>query len=225
MPKSKYLPTFKEALAQEYISGNATLTELSIKHSISRYTIRDWVYAYREQGIAAFINNGCNKTYSREFKKACVEKVLSGEASVSEVTFKNGITSTHVLRDWISLYNANIELKDYEPKREVYMAESKRKTTIEERKEIVKYCIEHNRDYKGTASVYDVSYNQVYSWVKKYDADGEDGLTDKRGRHKTDDEVDELERLRRENLRLKRKLQEKDRTVELLKKVKEFERM
>ena len=42
---------------------------------------------------------------------------------------------------------------------------------------------------------------------------------------KTDDEVDELERLRRENMRLKRQLDEKDMVVELLKKVKEFEGM
>lgn len=87
------------------------------------------------------------------------------------------------------------------------MADARRKTTIEERKEIVKYCIEHGRDYKGTASMYDVSYSQVYSWVKKYDSNGNAGLTDKRGRHKSDDEVDELERLRRENARLKRQVQ------------------
>ena len=65
----------------------------------------------------------------------------------------------------------------------------------------------------------------MYSWVRKYDAGGEDGLSDKRGHHKPDDEVDELERLRRENLRLKRQLEEKDMVVELLKKVKEFEGM
>ena len=47
---------------------------------------------------------------------------------------------------------------------------------------------------------------------------GEEGLIDKRGRHKTDEEVDELEKLRRENLRLKRQLEEKDMVVELLKK-------
>ena len=47
----------------------------------------------------------------------------------------------------------------------------------------------------------------------------------KRGHHKLDDEVDELERLRRENVRLKRQLEEKDMAVELLKKVKEFGRM
>ena len=34
-----------------------------------------------------------------------------------------------------------------------------------------------------------------------------------------------IERLRRENIRLKRQLEEKDMAVELLKKVKEFERM
>lgn len=123
------------------------------------------------------------------------------------------------------MYNANRELKDYDPKQEVYMAEARRKTTLEERKEIVEYCISHNRDYKNTAVKFDVSYSQIYSWVKKYDTNGETGSTDKRGRHKADDEVEELERLRRENLRLKRQLEEKDMVVELLKKVKGFERM
>ena len=122
-------------------------------------------------------------------------------------------------------YNANRELKDYDPKREVYMATARRKTTIEERKEIVKYCINHKRNYKDTAALFDVSYSQIYSWVKKYDANGEEALSDKRGRHKADDEVDELERLRRENFRLKRELKEKDMLTELLKKVKEFEGM
>ena len=90
------------------------------------------------------------------------------------------------------MYNANRELKDYNPKQEVYMAEARRKTTLEERKEIVDYCINHNRNYKDTAVKFDVSYSQVYSWVKKYDSDGVDGLTERRGHHKTDGEVDEL---------------------------------
>ena len=150
---------------------------------------------------------------------------MSGEGSLEDIRVKYGIASRHILRTWIMKYNANRELKDYDPKREVYMAEARRTTTIDERKEIVKYCMNHNRDYKGTASIYDVSYSQVYSWVKKYEANGEEGLTDKRGHRKADEEVDELERLRRENIRLKRQLQEKDMVVELLKKVKEFERM
>ena len=153
-----------------------------------------------------------------------VEEYVRGDGSSIDLGIKYDISSG-LLRKWIRMYNANRELKDYNPKQEVYMAEARRKTTLAERKEIVEYCITHNRDYKGTASLYDVSYSQVYSWVRKYDAVGEDGLSDKRGHHKTDDEIDELERLRRENLRLKRQLEEKDMVVELLKKVKEFERM
>ena len=154
-----------------------------------------------------------------------VEQYLDGFSSAVDLAAKYKISSADILLRWVRLYNANKELMDYCPKRGVYMAESRRKTTIEERKKIVEYCINHNRNYKETASIYEVSYSQVYSWVKKYDDHGEEGLTDKRGRHKTDDEVDELERLRRENARLKRQLQEKDMLAELLKKVQEFEGM
>ena len=165
------------------------------------------------------------KNYMVNSKIQVVEEYISGYGSLEELIVKYDISSTTQLRKWISVYNANRELRDYCPKPEVYMAEARRKTSIEERKEIVKYCIGHNRNYKETASAYDVSYNQVYSWVKKYDALGEEGLTDKRGCHKTDEEVDELERLRRENVRLKKQLKEKDMLTELLKKVQEFERM
>lgn len=42
---------------------------------------------------------------------------------------------------------------------------------------------------------------------------GEKGLTDKRGHHKTDDEVGESERLRREDKRFKRHIEENDMLV------------
>ena len=103
------------------------------------------------------------------------------------------------------------------------MAEARRKTTLSERKEITEYCISHHKDYKGTAALFDVSYSQVYSWVQKYEKQGEAGLSDRRGHHKSDEEVGELERLRRENRRLKRQLEESNMLNELLKKVKEFE--
>lgn len=225
MAKSPHTPEFRAHVSQEYIDGFGSYDYLAAKYNIGSKTLKQWVAKYRIYGIAAFISKNGNASYSSEFKTMCVEAVLSGEGSVDDIVAKYNISSREVLRCWIKSYNANRELKDYYPKREVYMAEARRKTTIEERKEIVNYCINHNRDYKETASIYDVSYSQVYSWVKKYDAQGEEGLTDKRGRHKTDEEVDELERLRRENARLKRQLQEKDMLAELLKKVQEFERM
>ena len=224
MPKSNHTPEFRAIVAQAYIDGTNSVRYLADKYHIGETTIRKWVALFRAHGINAFITQPGNKSYTKEFKMSCVEAVFSGEGSSVDIAAKNNIHPT-VLESWIRLYNANRELKDYIPKREIYMADARRKTTIEERKEIVEYCIAHNRNYKEAASLYDVSYSQVYSWVKKYDERGEEGLTDKRGRHKTDDEVDELERLRRENARLKRQLQEKDMLAELLKKVQEFEGM
>lgn len=222
--KTRFSPEEKEQAVIDYLDGNKSRAQICEELCISTRTIQDWAGIYNKHGIAGFSQKKRNQAYTKEFKIQAVEEYIRGEASSVDLGFKYDISSG-LLRKWIRMYNSDMELKDYDPKQEVYMAEARRKTSIEERKEIVDYCINHNRDYKNTAAKYDVSYSQVYSWVKKYDTTGEDGLTDKRGRHKTDDEVDELERLRRENLRLKRQLEEKDMVVELLKKVKEFERM
>lgn len=224
MPRSKHSPEFRARVSQEYMDGEGSVHFLADKYGIGYTTLRGWINEYRIQGISAFCHR-TNRTYSKEFKIRCVEAVENGEGSVDDIVARYGISSRSILRRWIMGYHANRELKDYNPEQGVYMAGARRKTTFEERKEIVGYCISHNRSYKDTAANYDVSYNQVYSWVKKYDVEGESGLVDKRGHHKAEDEVEELERLRRENLRLKRQLEEKDRVVELLKKVNEFERM
>ncbi len=214
----------KEQACLDYINGNRSRSEICNFLHISTRTIQDWATIYKKHGILGLSKKTKNRSYSKEFKMELVKKYISGEASSVDLAHQYDISSG-LLRNWIRRYNANIELKDYNPKQEVYMAKARRKTTIDERKEIVNYCIEHNRNYKETAALYNVSYSQVYSWVKKYDSDGDEGLIDKRGHHKLDDEVDELERLRRENVRLKRQLEEKDMAVELLKKVKEFGRM
>lgn len=225
MARSKYSIELKLEVVKAYINGEGSYISLANKYGVGHKSVDDWVRKYLLHGEEAFIKGKGNQSYSSAFKMTCVEEVISGKGSIDDIVAKYKISARSVLQRWISQYNANRELEEYNPKREVYMAEARRKTTIEERKEIVKYCINHNRDYKGTASHYDVSYSQVYSWVRKYDSIGEEGLTDKRGRHKKDDEVDELERLRRENKRLKRQLAENDMLVQLLKKVNEFEGM
>ena len=225
MAKSKCSAEMKISLAKKYLAGEGSYDSLSQANGISSTTLKRWVLQYRAQKETNFFCAGGNRHYSKEFKKKCVKAVLSGEGSVNDIVAKYNISDERVLRSWILKYNAHMELKDYEPKREVYMAEARRKTTLEERKEIVDYCISHHNDYKGAASKFDVSYSQVYSWVKKYHESGEEGLEDKRGHHKGDDEVDELERLRRENKRLKQRLEERDMLCELLKKVRELEGM
>ena len=64
-----------------------------------------------------------------------------------------------------------------------------RKTTQEERAEIVAFCIEHNKDYGLTVETYNVSYQQIYAWVRKYEEGGVDKLKDNRGRTKPAEEI------------------------------------
>lgn len=73
-----------------------------------------------------------------------------------------------------------------------------RKTTFEERVEIVQYCIAHDRNYAQTAEQYQVSYQQARNYIVKYEAGGVEALRDNRGKRKRPDEMSELEKLRAE---------------------------
>lgn len=99
-----------------------------------------------------------------------------------------------------------------------------RETTLNERIEIVSYCIEHGKDYQLTIQKYGVSYNQIYSWVRKYEEKGIDGLIDKRGRKKPESEMDENDRLRAENRLLKAENRRLEVELAVRKKLKELER-
>lgn len=77
-----------------------------------------------------------------------------------------------------------------------------RKTTYEERLEIVKYCDAHDNNYQETADLYQVSYQQVYFWMRKYKEGGERALIDRRGKAKEEAKLTELDRLKLENRRL-----------------------
>ena len=223
--KAKYTVEAKERAAERYLQGEASAAGIAAEMGMGRHgddKVREWATAYRENGIEGFHLKKGNSHYTGELKRDAVEEYLRGKGSLREISRKYKIPNSGTLLNWIRVYNSNRELRDYDPKPEVYVA-MRKKTTKEERQEIVAYCLEHGKDYKGTAARYEVSYDQVYRWVKQYEEQGESGLEDRRGKRKSDDEVDELERLRRENLRLKAKLQESERLNLLLKKVKEFE--
>ncbi len=222
MSKLKFPAEKKVEIIEAYKSGKVAYSQLEEVYGLNPDIIYGWLARYEKQGITAFLPKA---GYTKEFKEQCVTEYLRGESSLAAIVAKYNISCVSLLQKWIKRYNAGQEFRDFNPRREGYMADAGRKTTLEERKEIVAYCITHGKDYKGTATFYEVSYSQVYYWVKKYLSEGEAGLEDKRGHHKADDDVDELERLRRENARLKRQLEERGMTVELLKKVKEFERM
>jgi len=139
-----------------------------------------------------------NKKYSIELKIQAVEAYLRGEGSLREICKKHEISDKHVLQNWILWYNGHREFKERSSaKGEIYMTKG-RKTTQEERAEIVAFCIEHNKDYGLTVETYKVSYQQIYAWVRKYEEGGVDKLKDNRGRTKPADEMTEVGKLKAE---------------------------
>ena len=163
-----------------------------------------------------------NKKYSAELKMQAVQSYLKGEGSLREICRKYGISDKHVLQDWIKWYNGHREYKERSSaKGEIYMTKG-RKTTQEERAEIVAFCIEHNYDYGLTVETYNVSYQQIYSWVRKYEEGGVDKLRDNRGRTKHVVEMTEIEKLKAEMKILEAKNRRLEIENEFIKKLQEL---
>lgn len=109
--------------------------------------------------------------------------------------FMNGYISmkisNSILRLWLKQYNGHREIKDTSKGKTGSMTNG-RKMTLNERIQAVSYCLEHNKNYRLAAENLKVSYQQVYQWVKKYEAGGEEVLKDKRGKNKTEQELKRL---------------------------------
>ena len=224
--KAKYTPEQKVQACEDYLSGRKSIKEIARQFNMGKRgdcRVYEWVKMYKANGASVFEDSYHNRSYSKQFKKKAVEEYLTGRGSLTDIAVKYGIPSNYTLRQWISSYNNHIELRDYDPRSEVYMAE-RRKTTFDERLEIVKYCLEHNRDIKNTASLYKCSYAQVRSWLRKYETKGEEGLEDRRGHHKKEEELSDLEKAQRQIARLEREKEEFKRKYELLKKAESLER-
>ena len=163
-----------------------------------------------------------NNKYSKEMKLKAVKDYLKGEGSYETLKEKYKLRSSTQLKNWVMWYNGHKEFKERSSaKGEIYMTKG-RKTTQEERAEIVAFCIEHGKDYGLTVETFKVSYQQIYTWVKKYEEKGVNGLTDRRGKAKPENELTEEDRLRQENKILQAKIKDREMEIALLKKLREL---
>ncbi len=216
----KYNAELKINICRRYLNGeSATLlaNEYGVPHM---ETIIGWVRRYEILKDNAFTSFNKNKAYSAELKRKVIAEVLKGNESIPTIANKYNISNESVVRKWVKKYNEGIEIKDYDPKGDVYTMKS-RKTTLEERLEIVNYVLTNDNDYRGAADKYIVPYASVYQWVMKYNERGEDGLKDSRGRPTSNRPKKELtleEKQALEIEKLKNELKRKDMVIEVLKK-------
>ena len=224
MPRrSKLTDEERIAAVKEYLDGKGNIAEIAREHRISSTTFIQLVKRAQSEGLDSIRLSTHNKKYPKELKLQVVQEFLSGKCSIQELCIKYKITKRSIVQNWISCYNSGKDFKERTRSERGITMNKGRKTTQEERVEIVAFCIENGKDYGLAMEKYGVSYQQIYSWVRKYEARGVKGLTDRRGKAKPEDALTEADRLRMENKILQAKLKDMEMENKLLKKLKELE--
>lgn len=185
-------------------------------------TVRQWIRTYETLGVMGLKTKARNRAYTKEKKLLAINDYLDGQGSLFDIAAKHGISTGVILRKWVIKYNDHEDVKDYDPKGEVYMAKS-RKTVFEERIQIVKYCLENGKQYKLAAEFFSIPYMSVYLWTKRYVLHGEQALQDRRGHRKPKLVLTETDKLRLELSNEKTKNQRLEMKLELIKKKQEIE--
>ncbi|MBB6219049.1 transposase-like protein [Anaerosolibacter carboniphilus] len=221
--KSDVLPEIKRAAVEEYLKGEKSVVEICNELSVGKTTVREWIKIYQKQGEMGLLPTIRNNSYSKELKIKAVEEYLVGNDSLLEISMKYGLRSKKQLQNWIMKYNSHEEIKSSGAGGNLIMAKG-RTTTLEERIAVVEYCIENGKNYNETARKYQVSYQQVRSWVNKFEESGVDELLDRRGKRKSEDQLTEVEKLKAEMKLLEARNKRLEMENALLKKLEEIER-
>jgi len=224
MPQKSTVPSeLKVKAVRECLEGKTSENHCAKKYGVGLSSLRSWIRLYKNRGEAGLIPASKTRKYAPEIKIQAIKDYQSGEGSLEEICIKYDISDHSMLRRWIKRYNSHKDFKQPNTGGAVYMGKG-RSTTIEERIEIVSDCISNNKDYGKAIEKYGVSYQQIYSWVRKYESRGVEGLKDGRGKAREETSMSEVDKLKAqvklkeaENLRLQ---MEND----LLKKLAELER-
>lgn len=207
---------------QEYLNGKNSIKNIAATIGISAESFRQCIRNYTSMGVDAFTMKG-NKRYSKELKLEAVKDYLSGLGSQDDICAKYEIRSKAKLQLWISLYNSHNELKSHGTGGIGIMTKG-RATTYNERIDIVKYCIEQDKNYAKTAEKFQISYQQIYAWIKKYESNDIEALLDNRGKRKLESKMPELEKLKAKNKLLEAENRRQQMEIEFLKKLDKIER-
>ena len=224
--KQKYTVEQKVKACEDYLSGKKSAFMIARELSMGkqgRKLVLKWINSYKVNGAKIFERKVKHSSYTKEFKEKVVREYLNGKGSLETIANKYCIPGFSIIQTWVNKYNNHIELEDYDPHPEVYMADTL-KVSKQEKIEIVKWCLENNRDIALTASHFKGNYAQIYQWVRKYELKGEDGLSDRRGKRKQEDELTEVEILQRKLKQSETEKEEFKKKYELLKKAEQIER-
>ncbi|MGY3779579.1 helix-turn-helix domain-containing protein [Isobaculum melis] len=223
MSNKRYSYEEKKRSIQHILSGKECVTSEARRVGAGYDTVNTWLRKYRENGLNGLKISKNWKKYLKQDKTKAVEYALSGKYSKHEIVQIFKISSKSLLDKWISTYTKGKRLKSTSKGISQMKTNKSIFTTGEERLEIVQFTIAHKLDYQLAMEKYGVSYQQVYSWVKKYQKNGTEALRDGRGRKKDPKELTEEERLKQRIKELELRNEELEMEKAIAKKLQEIQ--
>ena len=165
----KISPEEKIQWMKKILQKKESISSVASKIGVYYTTVDKWLRNYKAIGPEAFFRKG--HTYRTPAQKeAAVFDYLSGKGSLRDICVRHKISDAQILRRWIMKYNSH----DKETGGRAIMTKG-RKTTFEERVEIVQYCIKHSHNYSETAKKFHISYQQARSYTIRYEENGVEG--------------------------------------------------
>ena len=185
-----------------YLNGEKGPMDICEMIGVGKTAFYEWIHKYEKYGAEGLKTSSKNIFYSNEVKMIAINDYISGKGSLEDIALKYNLSSRRSLQNWIMKYNNNHNINRSHNRREDKIMIKGRKTTYDERIEIVAFCIENNDNYQLTSDKYKVSYQQVYTWVKKYNENRCEALVNNRGKSKNTEAMSENEKLEAQNKRL-----------------------
>ncbi len=153
--RKKYSLEEKTAWVRRIVSNEISMGHASKVSGIHKSVLQAWKRLYETEGVKGLIRQSQNQNYPTLLKRTAVEDYLAGNVSLPELCKKYKIRSHAQLLIWIKRYNSG---KDFGRKMSGGSRMKKaRKTSQEERIQIVKACME-----RGSTP----GYKNIRNWEK-----------------------------------------------------------
>ncbi len=131
---AKYSEEFKIKLVTEYLNGNLGYTSLASKYNMPSETpLKNWVRAYKTQGIEGLKRRKRREAYSVQFKLDTIQFMKQTGASYQETADQFKLNNPSLINRWMKEFNEQ-GVEGLKPKPKGRPSMSKKPIPISKRK-------------------------------------------------------------------------------------------
>ena len=103
--KAKISYEIKIKFVEEYLNGNISQNGIAKELGLHISSIQEWIRKYKIFGPEGLRTLKNNTYYNSDLKLSAVKDYINGIGSLADICLKYSISSTGILKQWISKYN------------------------------------------------------------------------------------------------------------------------